>query len=104
MLEHIAPRGQRLRRKVMSGPRDKGMIAPRAGDAALRSADHRRALVIRLVTPRAIAEIAFASGPGALEFGAVALRIVARQEIALLGDALGDEMLGDFAEHLLALE
>src|SRR5690348_5217517 len=88
---------------MMPGARLERMIAVRAGAAARRAHHDGRALVVRLVAVHALAEVAFARGPGLLEFAAIARGIETREEVALLADARGDEILGNIAKHRLAL-
>src|SRR5258708_15128021 len=75
------------------------MHAMRTRNAARRPNDNGRALVIRLVGLRAIADVALARIPGALEVGAIALRIVAIEEFLVARDARRDEILPDLVEH-----
>src|SRR6266567_6005842 len=74
------------------------MHAMRAREAARRPNDNRRALVIRLVGLRTIADVALARLPGALEVGAIAVRIVVIEELLVARDARRDEILCDLVE------
>src|SRR5438309_8159510 len=74
------------------------MHAMCARNAAWRPADSRRALVIRLVGLGTIADVALARIPGALEIGAIAVRIVAIEEFLVACDARRDEVLRDLVE------
>src|SRR5215469_2387748 len=82
----------------MSGTRLLHVRAMRAAHAARRAEDDRRALVVRLVALHARADVALARLPGPLKLGTVALGIVAGEELAILLDARGDEVLGYLLE------
>src|SRR5262245_33067008 len=83
---------------MMPGARLVGVVAVRAANAVRRAGDHRRALVVRLVDQHAVAAIRIQSIPRAYEFLAVALRTVAREELAFLLDAGGDEVVAGLLE------
>src|ERR1700730_2733794 len=74
------------------------MHAMCTGDAARRPNDNGRAFVVGLVGLRAIADVALACVPGALEVGAIAVRIVAIEEFFIARDARRDELLRDLVE------
>src|SRR5215470_15950632 len=84
---------------MVAGARLEGMRAVRAGDAAGRTQDHRRALVMGLVGEDARRRGSGRFIPGALERGLIALRAVALQELAVDADAVLNEVLRRLQEH-----
>src|SRR4051812_44917097 len=67
-------------------------------DAARRPNDNGRTLVVRLISLRTVADVALARLPGALKVGAIALWIVAVEELLVACDARRDEILRDLME------
>src|SRR3954470_6741245 len=74
------------------------MHAMGARDAARRPNDNGRTLVVRLISLRTIADVALTRLPGALEVGAIAVWIVAVEELLVARDARRDEILRDLVE------
>ncbi len=103
-LKHILAGRQSVRREMVPRPRGERMIAMCAAFAPEQAAHDRRAFVVRLVAMHAFAEITLALGPGTLEIGFVARRIMAREKFAFLADARRDEFFRNVAKHRLPLE
>src|SRR5689334_3951706 len=88
---------------MMPGARRERMRPIGARHAAGWSRDDRRAFIVRRVGAGTIADVALTRLPGALEIGAVAAGIVARQECGVARDPRRDELVGDVAEDRAAL-
>src|SRR5262249_23838497 len=83
----------------MAGARLEGVRAVRAAHAAGWAEHDRRALVVRLVGNDARRGAVGMLVPGALEFGAITLRAVALEELAVLADIGFDEIFRGLLEH-----
>src|SRR5215813_4783203 len=83
----------------MAGACLEGVRATRAARPTRRAEHDRRAFVMRLIGDDARRRAVGMRVPGALELGAIALRAVALEELAVLADIGLDEILGRLLEH-----
>src|SRR3954453_1014260 len=88
---------------MMPGARRERVRPGSARRAAPRACDDRRAFIVWRIGARTVADVALARLPGALEIGAVARRIVARQKGGVARDARRDEFIGDIAKDRATL-
>src|SRR5690242_2236603 len=88
---------------MVPGSRLEGMRPACTAHAASRTRDDGRALVVRLIALHAGADVGLARRPCALERGAIALRIVAREKRRILRDARRDKIFRDLTDDRPAL-